>query len=101
MYDDKTNGVIGLGGTNGSGQVPALDISNLIDADTPQNAMKWTSGYDKSSYHLVFSDEFEVDEGLFWPAMIHSGRPSISGTLVLVTTNGTLPKLSTPLVVPW
>ena len=67
MYDNDTKGAFGLGGTNGSGQVPALDIASLIDADTPQSAMKWTSGFDQSSYHLVFSDEFEVDGRTFWP----------------------------------
>ncbi|SAM64999.1 related to KRE6-glucan synthase subunit [Ustilago bromivora] len=67
MYDNDTKGAFGLGGTNGSGQVPALDIVSLIDADTPQSAMKWASGYDESSYHLVFSDEFEVEGRTFWP----------------------------------
>ncbi|CBQ70856.1 related to KRE6-glucan synthase subunit [Sporisorium reilianum SRZ2] len=67
MYDNDTKGAFGLGGTNGSGQVPALDIATLIDADTPQSALKWTSQYDQSSYHLVFSDEFEQDGRTFWP----------------------------------
>lgn len=67
IYDHDNKGAFGLGGTNGSGQVPALDIASLIDADTPQSALKWTSGYDKSSYHLVFSDEFETDGRTFWP----------------------------------
>jgi hypothetical protein len=61
MYDHSTKGSFGLGGTNGSSQVPELDIVSLIDKATPQKAMKWISGSDQSSYHLVFSDEFEVD----------------------------------------
>lgn len=67
LYDNDTKGAYGLGGTNGSGQVPALPIASLIDTDTPQSAMKWTSSFDQSSYHLVFSDEFEVDGRTFWP----------------------------------
>lgn len=63
----STKGGFGLGGTNGSGQIPQLDIYSLIDADTPKSAQKWTSGYDKSPYHLVFSDEFEQEGRTFWP----------------------------------
>ncbi|KAI3480520.1 hypothetical protein L1887_57368 [Cichorium endivia] len=67
MYDNDTKGAFGIGGTNGSGQVPALDIVSLVDADTPQSALKWSSSYDQASYHLVFSDEFEKDGRTFWP----------------------------------
>ncbi|PWZ01719.1 concanavalin A-like lectin/glucanase [Testicularia cyperi] len=67
MYDSSTKGAYGIGGTNGTGQVPALSIATLIDTDTPKSAQTWTSGTDSSSYHLVFSDEFEVDGRTFWP----------------------------------
>ncbi|SNX83743.1 related to KRE6 - glucan synthase subunit [Melanopsichium pennsylvanicum] len=67
MYDNDTKGAYGIGGTNGSGQVPALPIATLVDADTPESALKWTSSYDQSSYHIVFSDEFEVEGRTFWP----------------------------------
>ena len=66
VYDHSTKGGFNLGGTNGSGQVPALDISNLIDSDTPEDATTWTS-HDGKSFHLVFSDEFEEEGRTFWP----------------------------------
>ncbi|CDU23435.1 related to SKN1-protein involved in sphingolipid biosynthesis [Sporisorium scitamineum] len=56
-----------LGGTNGSGQVPDLPLFSLIDSDTPQSALKRKSAAHGSSYHLVFSDEFEKEGRTFWP----------------------------------
>ncbi|PWY99629.1 SKN1-domain-containing protein, partial [Testicularia cyperi] len=59
----------GLGGSNGTGQVPSFDkgFFQLIDADTPSSAYNWANPIDSASYHLVFSDEFEVDGRTFWP----------------------------------
>ncbi|KAJ9479565.1 putative Beta-glucan synthesis-associated protein KRE6 (putative) [Pseudozyma hubeiensis] len=65
--DHKSSSFFGLGGTNGSGQVPALPLFSLIDADTPTASRRWTNPLDNSSYHLVFSDEFEVSGRSFWP----------------------------------
>lgn len=57
----------GLGGINGSGQIPDLpNMPRLIDVDTPQSARTYT-GTDGHTYNLVFSDEFETDGRTFWP----------------------------------
>ncbi|PWY97432.1 beta-glucan synthesis-associated [Testicularia cyperi] len=56
-----------IGGTNGSGQVPDLPLFSLVDPDTPQSATTRTSPVDGKSYHLVFSDEFNLEGRTFWP----------------------------------
>lgn len=55
-----------LGGINGSGQVPNIDVPKLIDSDTPKSAYSFTSK-DGTKYSLVFSDEFETEGRTFWP----------------------------------
>ncbi|KAE8214156.1 hypothetical protein CF327_g2402 [Tilletia walkeri] len=69
----KDTGSYNLGGTNGSGQVPDLDIFQVIDKETPPSAMKWQgSTIDANkratpyNYHLVFSDEFNEEGRTFW-----------------------------------
>ncbi|KAE8213431.1 hypothetical protein CF327_g3048 [Tilletia walkeri] len=67
-------GSYNLGGTNGTGQVPDLDIFQLIDRDTPPSAMKWSGQTvdqngrtrQQRDYHLVFSDEFNEEGRTFW-----------------------------------
>ncbi|TRM64168.1 glycoside hydrolase family 16 protein [Schizophyllum amplum] len=53
-----------LGGINGSGQVPDLNMKLLVDGDTPDDAQSRT-GTDGHQYNLVFSDEFEQDYRTF------------------------------------
>lgn len=66
--DRKAATFFGLGGTNGSGQVPLLPgLFSLIDTDTPQQKHTWKNPVDNAPYHLVFSDEFEVEGRTFWP----------------------------------
>jgi beta-glucanase (GH16 family) len=61
-------GAFGIGGTNGTGQVPiVVSQIHLKDPDTPANAQTWTSPVTRDTYHLVFSDEFEVEGRTFWP----------------------------------
>jgi hypothetical protein len=55
-----------LGGINGTGQIPDLNIPSLIDADTPSSAYTRT-GNDGEKYNLVFSDEFETEGRSFYP----------------------------------
>lgn len=58
----------GLGGTNGTGQIPLIPgLRDLIDPDTPLEAHTWTHPLTDESFHLVFSDEFEVEGRTFWP----------------------------------
>lgn len=66
--EDKTVGPgYNLGGINRTGQVPDLpNMPNLIDKDTPSDAMTRT-GTDGKEYNLVFSDEFNTDGRTFWP----------------------------------
>lgn len=54
-----------LGGINGSGQIPLLNVPHLIDLDTPQSAYTRT-GFDNQQYTLVFSDEFNMDGRTFY-----------------------------------
>ncbi|GAA5848788.1 hypothetical protein JCM9279_002946 [Rhodotorula babjevae] len=62
-------GAAGIGGTNGSGQVPDLpNFRGLIDKDTPQAALTRTMD-DGTELQLVFSDEFNQDGRLFYPGM--------------------------------
>ncbi|BGP38928.1 hypothetical protein JCM10449v2_002866 [Rhodotorula kratochvilovae] len=62
-------GAAGLGGTNGSGQVPDLpNFRGLIDKDTPDSALT-RKGHDGLDYQLVFSDEFNQDGRLFYEGM--------------------------------
>lgn len=55
-----------IGGINGSGQIPDLQIPPLIDPDTPSSAYART-GNDGKKYNLVFSDEFETEGRTFYP----------------------------------
>jgi hypothetical protein len=55
-----------VGGINGSGQIPDLQIPQLIDSDTPSSAFTRV-GNDGKKYNLVFSDEFEVEGRSFYP----------------------------------
>lgn len=41
-------------------------IHSLIDSDTPTDAQTWTNPVNSDTYHLVFSDEFEVEGRTFW-----------------------------------
>ncbi|KAK0544673.1 beta-glucan synthesis-associated protein [Tilletia horrida] len=60
--------------TNGTSQVPDLDIMTIIDKETPPEAMTWTSsGWEQTTlkpsgtqYQLVFSDEFNTEGRTFW-----------------------------------
>ncbi|KAG9030154.1 hypothetical protein FRB95_004292 [Tulasnella sp. JGI-2019a] len=54
-----------LGGINGTGQIPVLNVPTLIDKDTPQSAYG-RKGFDGQDYELVFSDEFNVDGRSFY-----------------------------------
>ncbi|KAF8318787.1 beta-glucan synthesis-associated [Clavulina sp. PMI_390] len=57
----------GLGGINASGQVPEMaNHFGLIDPDTPQSAYTITSSV-STTFDLVFSDEFNVDNRTFYP----------------------------------
>ena len=67
IFANSHKGAFNIGGTNGSGQRPDLPIFSLIDPDTPQSAMTRVSRADGKSYHLVFSDEFQLDGRTFWP----------------------------------
>lgn len=61
-------GGFNIGGSNGSGQVPEIPgLAMLVDTDTPSNARTFKSKVDGSSYHIVFSDEFETPGRTFWP----------------------------------
>lgn len=63
-----TLGAHGIGGTNASGQVP--EISGhfaLIDPETPQSALYYTTHKDQSKWSLIFSDEFNTDNRTFYP----------------------------------
>ncbi|GAA6014692.1 hypothetical protein JCM11491_000195 [Sporobolomyces phaffii] len=66
--DGGESGVLGwgLGGINGSGQVPAVRVPGLIDPDTPEDE-RTRVGFDGEVYSLVFSDEFNLDGRTFWP----------------------------------
>lgn len=65
----STFGAAGIGGTNGSGQVPDLpNFRGLIDKDTPESALT-RKGHDGRDYQLVFSDEFEQDGRLFYEGL--------------------------------
>lgn len=54
-----------LGGINGTGQIPVLNMPSLIDPDTPKAAYTRT-GFDGNKYNLVFSDEFNKDGRTFY-----------------------------------
>ncbi|CAD6883961.1 unnamed protein product [Tilletia controversa] len=66
-------GSFNIGGTNGTGQVPDLNIRQVIDKDTPPAARTWqgqtlsqNKANTKYNYHLVFSDEFNDEGRTFW-----------------------------------
>ncbi|KAK0547188.1 beta-glucan synthesis-associated protein [Tilletia horrida] len=68
-----SSGSANLGGANGTGQIPDLDIFNIIDPETPQSAYTFTSaGVDETlkvtnkKFNLVFSDEFNTEGRTFW-----------------------------------
>ena len=54
-----------LGGINGTGQIPVLNVPRLIDPTTPQSVYSRT-GFDGEKYSLVFSDEFNTDGRSFY-----------------------------------
>ncbi|SPO35663.1 related to KRE6 - glucan synthase subunit [Pseudozyma flocculosa] len=62
-------GTRSLIGANGTGQIADIpNIMRLIDPKTPIEARTWTKPLaDRSSFHLVFSDEFETEGRTFWP----------------------------------
>ncbi|KAE8229325.1 hypothetical protein CF326_g5706 [Tilletia indica] len=73
LASKKSTGSYNLGGTNGTGQVPDLNIFQIIDKDTPPGATKWQGqSVDANrrsmsiNYHLVFSDEFNEEGRTFW-----------------------------------
>ncbi|CAD6903139.1 unnamed protein product [Tilletia controversa] len=62
-----------VGGTNGTGQIPDLNIRQILDPETPKDAFTFVStGVDKSlqpsnrKFKLVFSDEFNEEGRTFW-----------------------------------
>jgi hypothetical protein len=56
-----------FGGSNASGQIPDLpNFPRLIDPDTEKQYYTKTAS-DGSTWHLVFSDEFNTDGRTFWP----------------------------------
>ena len=58
----------GLGGINGTGQVPAMDGKwGMIDPDTPAGFKTKKSFMSNKDLQLVFSDEFNVDNRTFYP----------------------------------
>lgn len=58
---------LGLGGTNGTGQIPQIPgMRGLVDSDTPATAMQWNNAAG-SRFDLVFSDEFNTDGRTFYP----------------------------------
>ncbi|KAK0528550.1 beta-glucan synthesis-associated protein [Tilletia horrida] len=66
-------GSYNIGGTNGSGQVPDLDIFQVVDPDTPKSAYTFISGSvdenlkkTNKKFNLVFSDEFNQEGRTFW-----------------------------------
>ncbi|CAD6888887.1 unnamed protein product [Tilletia caries] len=70
----STAGAFNLGGTNGTGQVPDLNLLTIVDKDTPPSARKWRGQTQDQrgrqtnfDYHLVFSDEFNEEGRTFWP----------------------------------
>jgi hypothetical protein len=60
-----TNGAFGLGGTNATGQVPA--VRQPIDPDTPPEAYHKVSLTTGETWDLIFSDEFNHDGRSFYP----------------------------------
>jgi len=71
---NTNTGSYNVGGTNGSGQIPDLDIFTMVDKETPPSAYTFISqSVDKSlsvtkrKFNLVFSDEFNTDGRTFWP----------------------------------
>ncbi|GAA5893040.1 uncharacterized protein JCM6883_007547 [Sporobolomyces salmoneus] len=65
----STYGATGLGGTNGTSQIPEMPTyRGLIDPDTPEEALTRT-GFDGKEYQLVFSDEFNTDGRKFYAGM--------------------------------
>ena len=64
----STLGAFNLGGINATGQVAKLTTHYaLIDPDTPTDALNFPSFKDRSSWTLVFSDEFNVENRTFYP----------------------------------
>ncbi|KAL1680245.1 glycoside hydrolase family 16 protein [Schizophyllum commune] len=64
----NSNGGFGLGGINGTGQVPAMDGKwGMIDPDTPAEFKTKKSFMSNKDLQLVFSDEFNVDNRTFYP----------------------------------
>ncbi|KAE8268018.1 hypothetical protein A4X09_0g4326 [Tilletia walkeri] len=71
---DASRAGFNIGGTNGTGQIPDLNIRQIIDPDTPPDVYSFTStGVDQSlratntKFKLVFSDEFNEEGRTFWP----------------------------------
>jgi len=57
-----------LGGINSTGQVAFVDgLPNLIDPETPTDALTRTGLDGKTKFQLVFSDEFNTDGRSFYP----------------------------------
>jgi len=59
-------------GVNSTGQVPEITptrggIRNLIDADTPDDALRKKDWKDGKDWDLIFSDEFNIDGRSFYP----------------------------------
>lgn len=64
---ETNKGGFGMGGTNGTGQIPMVGIrTGLIDPDTPEEFYTKRS-FDGEEMVLVFSDEFNVDGRSFYP----------------------------------
>lgn len=54
-------------GISSAERLTSISQRGLIDPDTPSAAMSRVSAEDGSSWHLVFSDEFEQEGRTFWP----------------------------------
>ncbi|EPQ31189.1 uncharacterized protein PFL1_01377 [Pseudozyma flocculosa PF-1] len=65
VFDNSKKGGFNIGGTNGSGQVPDLQIRQLVDKDTKEEVKRIR--LQNVDYQLVFSDEFEQEGRTFWP----------------------------------
>ena len=71
LAHSSTKGGYNVGGTNGTGQIPAAPVGDvrfdLIDPDTPDELRSKMSIDGNTKMNLVFSDEFNKPGRSFWP----------------------------------